>query len=415
MLYCSRYEQLTERPLACFGGKAKRLAIHLFRVRHTFYAVFVGKAVSGGKEFHRFCCGVILMKQFFYPLIAFILSLILTEVVIILSNRFKWYDKVNGRKIHTGNIPRLGGVGFVLSFFILSAVFFPVHGFHVIKYLPLLIGSSVIFIFGVLDDFINIPAKLKLLIQSVSALIVVAGGFSFSVLGPWKLGYAGPVISFLWLLGCINAFNLIDGMDALCGGLSTFILLTYALICASFNPHFSIVVLILAASVAGFLVYNKPTAKIFMGDGGSQFLGFVIAALPLLDFPPHIEYNKILIAAVMASIPLFDTLAAVWRRTRERRSFFTADRAHIHHKLMNLGYDVKSILAILYAIQFFLCVMALIAVWFKYSRGTAVLVAALCAMSIFFSLIHFTNRAVKAKEENTSRAKNTKKKTKTSE
>lgn len=342
------------------------------------------------------------MKYFFYPLIAFVLSLIVTKLMIVLSHKHKWYDKTGGRKIHTGNIPRLGGTGFVIPFIVTTAVFFLVNGFHFVRFLPLLIGSSIIFVFGVFDDFIGIRAKLKLLIQAFAAGIVVAGGFSFSVFGPWKLGYLGPLISFFWILGCINAFNLIDGMDALCGGLSVLVLAAYALICSSFNFFISISVLILIASIAGFLAYNKPPAKIFMGDGGSQFLGYVIAALPLLDFPSHIEYNKILLAAVLAAIPLFDTLAAVWRRTRERRSFFTADKSHLHHKLMNMGYGVKGILAILYAIQFFLCGIALIAVWINPLPGSVVLLAGMAAMSLFFSFIHFTNRAVVAKEKFTS-------------
>ncbi|WP_428768151.1 MraY family glycosyltransferase [Treponema sp. HNW] len=341
------------------------------------------------------------MKVFLYPLTAFILSLILTKVIIRLSNTFKWYDRTGGRKIHTGNIPRLGGVGFVIPFIGITAVFFLTSGLKFIRFLPLLIGSSIIFVFGVLDDFIGLRPKLKMLIQMSAAGIVTAAGFSFSVLGPWQLGYSGPVISFLWILGCINAFNLIDGMDALCGGLTVIILAAYAFICASFSLHFVIVVLILIASIAGFLVYNKPTAKVFMGDGGSQYLGYVIAVIPLLDFPSYIEYNKILLAGVLTSIPVFDTLAAVWRRTRERRSFFTADKAHIHHKLMNMGYRVKGILLILYAIQFFLCAIAVIAVCSESIRGTVILGIGLCAMSLFFSLIHFTNRAVIAKEKST--------------
>jgi UDP-GlcNAc:undecaprenyl-phosphate GlcNAc-1-phosphate transferase len=217
--------------------------------------------------------------------------------------------------------------------------------------------------------------------------------------GPVNLGVLGYGLTFVWLIGMSNAFNLIDGVDALCGSLSLSVALTLGVVvylAGAGETGLGAVGFILGGSVVGFLVYNKPRARIFMGDGGSQFLGFMLGSLPLLlKSPPDLGYNGFPMVVVLSSIPLLDTVAAIWRRTREGRSFFTPDKRHLHHKLMEMGYTTKSVLGLLVTIQAGLCGVSILAVvWIGGVRGFIVLGAGLGVMILFFAIMHYTSHAI---------------------
>ena len=230
---------------------------------------------------------------------------------------------------------------------------------------------------------------------------MIFSGARFTQLGPWNFGILSYPITFFWTIGVINAFNLIDGVDALCGSISTLILLTLGFLYFKASQlDIAGICFILAVAVIGFLLYNKPKAKIFMGDGGSQFLGFMVAAIPLFPFNKSFDYNRILVAFILASIPILDTIAAIWRRKREGRSFFTADRAHLHHKLMNMGYSTKALLAILLLLQVGMCAFVIIGLWCGPTKGFYILIGALCVVTAFFVVIHYTHRAVLRKQQN---------------
>jgi UDP-GlcNAc:undecaprenyl-phosphate GlcNAc-1-phosphate transferase len=189
----------------------------------------------------------------------------------------------------------------------------------------------------------------------------------------------------------VNAYNLIDGLDGLAGSLSLMVLFTYG--CALWMAKrlvFCVVPFILCASLAGFLVWNKPKAKIFMGDGGSQFLGFTIAALMLCDTRPDMLFNQMGFMAALSSIPIFDTLAAVWRRKRERRPFFTPDKMHLHHKLLDMGFSTSGVLFAILSLQIAICAAGLLAYSvLKQARGFLVLLVVIFIILIFFALIHY--------------------------
>jgi UDP-GlcNAc:undecaprenyl-phosphate GlcNAc-1-phosphate transferase len=249
---------------------------------------------------------------------------------------------------------------------------------------------------GVVDDFRELRARLKLPGQCIASLIPIVFGFQFSQFGPLPLGLFGKVITFLWFIGLINALNLIDGIDALCGSISFMILLSLGILLhVQGVPEASALSFILAGCVAAFLLYNKPKAAIFMGDGGSQFLGFMIAALPLLGKTPQLEYNLLPFMIVITAIPILDTFAAIWRRTREGRSFFSPDKRHLHHKLLDMGYTKTSLLLVLDIIQFGICAISLLAMlWIMGIRGFLVLAGAFVAMIVFFAIIHYTSHSV---------------------
>ena len=328
--------------------------------------------------------------------LSFFLSTLFVFLAIRLCNKYNIYDKESKRKIHSGNIPRLGGVGFVPAFFISALVYIALPGSGTYgNVLPLIIAGVLIFIFGFIDDVADLRARFKLLIQIIAALILTLNGYRFKqicfIILPVWLQY---MLTFCWILGIINAFNLIDGLDGLCGGISFFIVCTLGIILYRSARQPAAISFIMAASIGGFLVFNRPPAKVFMGDGGSQFLGFMIAALPLYKSTTNFEYNKFLLMCVVVSIPLLDTVAAMWRRTREHRSLLSSDSAHIHHKLINIGYTKGQALFLLLSLQVLLCVTAGFAMYLQEFKGAVLLFVAFLFMLLFFSMIHFTNRAV---------------------
>lgn len=327
--------------------------------------------------------------------LSFVLSALLIPFVIKLCNKYHWYDTVNERKVHKGNIPRLGSVGFVIAFSIASIIYSVIEkDAKLSTLLPFVIAGFIIFLFGIIDDFCDLKAKYKLVIQIVAGIIIVLSGYRFKNIGSFTLPlWFSYFMTFCWIIGIINAFNLIDGIDGLCGGLSSFIILTLAVIFSSSATHSSAICFILVAAICGFLVYNNPTpkAKIFMGDGGSQFLGFMIASLPLYQSTANFEYNKFFIMIDLVSIPMMDVIAAIWRRLREHRPIMSADRLHLHHKLMNLGLTSKQVLFVLLAVQFCLCIISGIAMYCRGFSGSIILGIIFVIMVILFSIVHYAN------------------------
>jgi UDP-GlcNAc:undecaprenyl-phosphate GlcNAc-1-phosphate transferase len=212
-------------------------------------------------------------------------------------------------------------------------------------------------------------------------------------------------------VGLSNAVNLIDGVDGLAGGVSVLAILFYAIIFITLSDTgaVSLLCLCLAASVLGFLVFNLPVhrekavddcgkteevfrAKIIMGDGGSQFLGCTIAILPLIGRGGTVsESIPLFYAAALLLIPILDTTSAVWRRLREGRSIFSPDKAHIHHKLMNLGLGAWGVDGVLYSLQALLGILVLLSVHIR-EMSYFFLGTAYAAGISFFVVIHFLNR-----------------------
>lgn len=330
-------------------------------------------------------------------LAAFVLSAVLVFLTIKLCRRFSLYDEVDPRKIHKGNIPRMGGVGIFVSFFAVSAVFMRLSLPGTFSFAaPVFAGLILIFIFGLLDDIFNLPAKLKFLVQAVAAIIVVFGSSYLRTLFWFELSpLAGKILTFFWILACVNAFNLIDGIDWLCSGISLFSIATLGAIQVISGREAAALYFILAGCVAGFMVWNRPPAKIFLGDVGSQTLGFVIATFPFLysesrDF----EFQKLLMLILLASIPLTDVVAAVWRRGREHRPLFAPDRAHIHHKLLNVGFSRLAAIGFLFLVQALVCVSIIGSCYLRPKHAIMLLSIVLAFVELIFIAFHYLNRMV---------------------
>lgn len=271
--------------------------------------------------------------------------------------------------------------------------------------IPILAAGFIIFLFGIIDDIFEMRAFFKLVVQLVATSIVVFNGFRFRQIFGWTM--PAPIamtLTFGWILGIINAYNLIDGLDGLCGMLSFTTLLTISFILRNSYLEGTAVSLILAAAVFGFLIYNwpLPSARIFMGDGGSQCLGFMIATIPLYTSQSEFEYNKFLMMLVIVSFPMMDTIAAIWRRLRDHHPIMSPDRSHLHHKLLNLGFSKKQALYMLFGIQSLICVTIILSTFLEKEKAAILLGVALGFMICFFAVIHYTNRAVLKKIESNS-------------
>jgi UDP-GlcNAc:undecaprenyl-phosphate GlcNAc-1-phosphate transferase len=331
-------------------------------------------------------------------------SCFLVWLIIRFSHINSWYDHINERKVHSGDVPRLGGVGFALVFVVAAGilVFLAREKDSAFRFLPCLIGICIIVVSGVWDDFHHMRPMAKFLIQIAAALCVVVPGYTFDRLFyfnetfsagvPWLRG----AVTVFWIVGMTNAINLIDGIDALAGGVSTIIALTFALIfsiCGE-TPSAELVCIAMSGAVFGFLVFNAPLprAKIFMGDGGSQFLGFTLALLPLLEEHEVRASLPVLYAAALLVIPIFDTTAAVWRRIRDKHGITAPDRQHIHHKLMNLGLSVRQIDAVLFGLQLIISVLVFVSLLMPGLLSLAVLGIVYLLALAFFAVVHFMNR-----------------------
>jgi UDP-GlcNAc:undecaprenyl-phosphate GlcNAc-1-phosphate transferase len=356
---------------------------------------------------------------------SFIVSCFVVVQALVLSHKKSWYDSIDERKIHSGNVPRLGGVGFVLSFACACfAIIFLIPRLPAqlvpgemirLSFLFPLAAMLLIFVSGVFDDFRPMAPRYKLLIQLIAAALVVAPGYTFhgiifvdqglqGILG--ELNWLRYPLTAVWLVGLTNAVNLIDGVDGLAGGVSALAVVFFAII-FSYAPGSFVMVLMclcLGAALAGFLIFNLPfpSAKIFMGDGGSQFLGFVLALLPLINPGETSAGFPLLYAAALLSIPIFDTFAAIWRRIRDRRRIDDPDKLHIHHKLMNLGFNARGVDGILYALQISLGILVCLSLRFRGVRSLIILGMAYVVATGFFIAIHFVNLHVIRKRKKAS-------------
>jgi UDP-GlcNAc:undecaprenyl-phosphate GlcNAc-1-phosphate transferase len=334
----------------------------------------------------------------------FVSSLVMVALILKISHRMNWYDYIDERKVHTGNLPRLGGLGFAAAFILWG--FISALGIGKIhfgpRFLPVLSALVLILVCGLRDDFKPMAPRFKLIFQIGAALCVLASGYTFERI--FFAGSADPRIpgwgllryplSFLWIVGMTNAVNFIDGVDGLAGGVSLLAALIFGALSMFLGSSSTVplLCLCLAAAILGFLVFNAPLprAKIIMGDGGAYFLGFTLALLPLLG-----EEGRglpVFHAAAVLLIPILDTTAAVWRRLRDGRRIDSPDRSHTHHKLMNLGLSSRRIDVILYILQIILGLLVYASVRTEGGFSLLPLGLAYTAGIGFFVAIHFLNR-----------------------
>jgi UDP-N-acetylmuramyl pentapeptide phosphotransferase/UDP-N-acetylglucosamine-1-phosphate transferase len=346
------------------------------------------------------------MQVWFLLLLAFLISIISIFCVILFSTHFGLYDRIDERKVHTGNIPRLGGIGVFLGFLaglIIFGITTGTHNFLGRGVWNLVVACSMIFIMGVWDDVSPWRARYKLFVQCLAGIIAIAAGLKFTHInfGPadfsWDMGFLSYPLTFFWIIGVTNAVNLIDGIDGLAGSISAMAALIYALVFYQNGSNGPMLVcVLLAVAIVGFLVFNLPfpRAKIFMGDGGSQFLGFTLAILPLLPNPKGEALIALPYAAAVLIIPIFDTIAAIWRRVREKRSIDSPDKFHLHHKLMMMGFTAPHALLVLVLFQLIIGLLMITSMWLHGVLALILLFAVYLMGILFFTVIHIRKEEI---------------------
>lgn len=274
-------------------------------------------------------------------------------LVINFSKKEGLVDLPNERKIHTKPISRIGGVAIwsstMLSFLCLVFLSYYPYGSLLSG---ILLGSSLMFLLGLTDDVYGLDAKFKLFIQVAIATLVFFLGVKIDelpIFGGIDLGVFSYPITLLWIVGISNAVNFIDGVDGLAGSVVTINAITLAIIAVAMTPSSPISALIgfiLAGSMLAFLTYNFNPAKIFMGDGGALFSGFLLAAISITGVMKAATLAIILPFVVLA-VPILDITYSSLRRISKGKSPFVADAEHIHHKLLHAGFSQKNTVLIL--------------------------------------------------------------------
>lgn len=287
-------------------------------------------------------------------------SLALTYAVRERARRARLFDGIDSRKIHTGDIPRLGGVAvFAAAMLTLGAVLAIDSSFGSLSQgrglAAILLGAVGIHFVGLYDDLRSMRARTKLALQVGIALVVYVAGVRVTTLSLPFFGIVplapgvGLLFTVVWLVGITNAFNLIDGLDGLASGAAMFALSTM-FVAATLNhqPSAALVIVTLAGATLGFLAYNFHPASIFLGDSGSMFLGFMLAGVGLLSSQKSPTVVAVAIPVVSLGLPVMDTALAIFRRFLRRQPIFSADRGHIHHRLLVLGKTPRQATLLLY-------------------------------------------------------------------
>jgi UDP-GlcNAc:undecaprenyl-phosphate GlcNAc-1-phosphate transferase len=283
------------------------------------------------------------------------------------------------RKLHAKAIPRLGGAPIFLAVGLASLVAGYIGGLGWSRWLPVAICNALIFSVGFVDDIKPLGAKVKLVGQIGTALILYALGVSIDTLsnpfgeGALTLGWWSLPLTLVWLVSIPNIVNLIDGMDGLAGGFGLFLSLTLAFLgYYSGQPDVVVVSLSMAGALAGFLIFNLPPAKIFLGDGGAYLIGFFIASVSLFTSNKGSVIGALLVVIIALGVPILDTLFAIIRRGIRGVSIFNADAEHIHHRLILLGYSKGRALAAMYSVCL---VLSLVGLSILMTKGVALPVA----------------------------------------
>lgn len=331
--------------------------------------------------------------------IALIVSLATMPLVILLAKKTGAMDAPNARKVHKKPIPRIGGLGIYAGF--LAAMVFVAANYKmdpemVHETFGLVVSGSLIVALGLVDDYKNLPAKIKLLGQICAAAVLV---FAFDVridfvtnpfgeyfyLDNLPIPHLVVPLTMFWLVGLTNTVNLIDGLDGLAAGVAS--IASFTILLVALEQNFILVAVLtaaLAGAAVGFLKYNFHPAQIFMGDTGSMFLGFMLAGISVTGAVKSVATIALIVPIFALGLPILDTTFAIVRRLRGGVPIFKPDKGHLHHRLLGVGFTQKQAVLLMYVISalFGLSAIALTAV----SSQIAVLILLVVIAAIIYGV-----------------------------
>ncbi|MTD42437.1 undecaprenyl/decaprenyl-phosphate alpha-N-acetylglucosaminyl 1-phosphate transferase [Erwinia sp. CPCC 100877] len=340
------------------------------------------------------------MSMFIYEIVirlflTFILSLIVTPIIKLLAFRIGAYDAPGERRINVKNMPTAGGLGiyFVFSFSCLVLFQSIIPRDYI---LPILLGAGVVVATGLLDDIYELSPKKKTAGILLGALVIYfvakirIDAVTLPVLGHIDLRWASLPLTLFWILAITNAVNLIDGLDGLASGVSMISLATIGVIGYFFlhakTVFIPIVIFVLVASIAGFFPYNFYPAKIFLGDTGALFLGFMIAVMSLQGLK-NATFITVITPMIILGVPITDTVYAIIRRLMNKKPISSADKMHLHHRLLSLGFTHKGAVMTIYGLALVFSFVALLISYASNVGSILLIVFSAIGLELFIEMI----------------------------
>ncbi|HPD13486.1 MAG TPA: MraY family glycosyltransferase [Planctomycetota bacterium] len=327
------------------------------------------------------------------------LSLAITPLVAWIARRIRLVDRPDPRKVHSGAIPRVGGVAIIVA--TAAAVLLGMTLTNIIGtalraaqkgLLVILAFAGLVAVAGLVDDVRGLRARYKLLIQVAAACGVCAFGIRIEAIVvkgvlSLDLGWLSWPLTVLWIVGITNAVNLIDGLDGLCAGICAAACAVIGIFAIHTNQAvMAVLMAALLGSLLGFLYHNFNPAKVFMGDCGTYFLGFVLATASVFCATKASTIVGLALPALALGVPIFDTLFSMLRRFLERRSIFAPDRGHIHHRLIDMGVQHRHVVLILYLVTILAAGMGLFMMLTRDAGQLLVLAGVLVLLLLVFGI-----------------------------
>jgi len=317
----------------------------------------------------------------FVFIVSSFLCLLATPAVRVFALRFNILKSPNGRTVHSKPMPLMGGLGIVFAFFLSILLLYTLelktfHIYYYTKFMPILAGAVIILLIGIVDDARGVKPLTKLFGQTTAAVILWVSNIRLDIVSTYfgkDLGIFNEIISLaltiFWIVAFTNAINLIDGLDGLATGISAIAFLSLGVI-SIVNKNSDIiqayVCFALGGATVAFLKYNFNPAKIFLGDTGSLFLGFMLGSISIAGSMKSATVGTILVPIVLMGLPVLDTSLSIVRRLLKNSNILEADREHIHHKLLDMGFSHKRVVIILYFVSL---VFAFAAVYISFSNA----------------------------------------------
>jgi len=302
------------------------------------------------------------------------------------------------RKVHKKAVPEGGGIAIFFTVILMGILFI---GFKS-EFLGFYIGATIMFLMGLLDDIFDVRARYKLLGQIVAILLAMFFGLTIQFITGqggtvMNVGILALPLTFLWLLGVTNAINLIDGLDGLSGGVAAISSVVLGIVAlGEGRGEVALLAFILATATIGFLPHNFwEKKKMFVGDSGSQFLGFSLASLSILGVTKVAATFTMLAPIMILAIPIFDTIFAILRRAKNGKHIFIADRGHLHHRLLDLGFSERKAVTFIYYVTILLGFVAVFSTKIP-PKGAIILFVFTVGMIATISFMLSRNKRIKS-------------------
>ena len=338
--------------------------------------------------------------------VAFVISFALTPLVKKFAHRVGAMDvPKDARRMHSVPIPRLGGLAIFLGFLLSVLIFVDLTP----QIQSVLLGGVLIVVLGVIDDIHPLRAWIKLIVQIVAALIPVCSGVVVRILSnPFfftdnsyiQLGALAIPITVIWIVLITNAVNLIDGLDGLAAGVSVIASLSVIVVAMVLGDWITAVIMAaLAGGCVGFIPYNFNPAKIFMGDTGATFLGYIMATVSVMGLFKSYAIISFVVPFLILGLPIFDTCFAFCRRLMRGKNPMAPDRSHVHHRLIDMGLNQKQAVAILYVVSVILGLSAVVLATSGALKAIIVLCAICVAVLVALQVFRYSHNVQTHREE----------------